>query len=130
MRAPVMHELKTLPEPFGAVRKGLKTAELRYDDRDFMPGDTLILKEWKPGKKKFTGRTYRCQITHITRLHQWVEGADHRWVMLSFVGHAEDLADWAVKKADQVLAELLKNGPRSHEEILAEALLLARRRFA
>lgn len=83
-RTPLEHELKTHPEPFTEVWSGRKTAELRLDDRDFRIGDTMILKEWKPKAKKFTGRTVTARITHITRLSRWIEGIDHRWVVLSF----------------------------------------------
>lgn len=79
------HELKTVPEYFRKVRNGKKTAELRLDDRDFMIGDKIILKEWKPRKKVFTGYEVPCIITDITRLAYVVPGDfDARWVMLSF----------------------------------------------
>lgn len=57
------HELKTWPSFFEAVERGTKTFECRKNDRDFAPGDTLILKEYDPAKEvaidewKFTGRT-------------------------------------------------------------------------
>ena len=41
----MIHELKTLPEYFEAVRKGDKTFELREDDRNFKVGDYLALNE-------------------------------------------------------------------------------------
>ncbi len=41
-----VHELKTWPESFRAVRAGAKTHEVRKNDRDFRVGDVLVLWEW------------------------------------------------------------------------------------
>lgn len=41
-----VHSLKTWPEYFQPSVSGIKTFELRDDDRNFQTGDTLILKEY------------------------------------------------------------------------------------
>ena len=61
------HELKTWPGSFQAVWDGDKTAEFRLDDRGFEVGDTLVLKEWGPIKKEYSGRIICAIITHILR---------------------------------------------------------------
>lgn len=43
-----VHELKTWPEFFTAIREGVKTFDIRKDDRNFAVGDELILREWQP----------------------------------------------------------------------------------
>ena len=47
---------KTWPEIFELVEKGKKNFDLRLDDFDIKEGDTLILEEWDPNKKEYTGR--------------------------------------------------------------------------
>lgn len=77
-----IHKLKILPEYFRKVKNGLKKAEIRFDDRDFMPGDRLLLQEWKPRKKEYTGREIDTVITDITRLCYVIPEVDHRWCVL------------------------------------------------
>lgn len=67
------HHLKTLPPYFQAVMAGLKTAELRKDDRDFQVGDILVLEEWDG-----VGRELTRVVTHIVRGGEWLG-----YVMLS-----------------------------------------------
>jgi ASC-1-like (ASCH) protein len=45
-----IHHLKTWPSYFQAIKRGEKPFEVRRNDRDFKPGDTLILQEWEPRK--------------------------------------------------------------------------------
>lgn len=78
------HNLKTHPDPFDQVWKRKKTAELRLDDRDFRIGDLMILREWKPRAKRFSGRWVRAEITAITWLGQWIPGVTEPYAMLSF----------------------------------------------
>lgn len=91
------HELKTDPEPFEAVRRCLKTHEIRLNDRDYAVGDLLVLKEteftgqqMKPGIDRgalpliYTGRECRREVSHIQTGYGLADG----WCILSFAGAA------------------------------------------
>lgn len=58
------HELKILPEFFDAVVHGVKTFELRKNDRNFAVGDILLLKEWK---HEYTGREVYVRVKYILK---------------------------------------------------------------
>lgn len=58
------HHLKILPEYFNPVRLGLKSFEIRNNDRDYRVGDTLLLKEYENGN--FTGNMVKAIVTYIT----------------------------------------------------------------
>jgi len=47
---------KILPEYFELVKSGKKKFELRLVDFDIKEGDILVLEEWNPKTKKYTGR--------------------------------------------------------------------------
>lgn len=68
------HVLKTWPQYFRAIKSGLKTFEIRRDDRGFKVGDTLILKEWQPESPGaipgYTGHDLEVQVTYITDWEQ------------------------------------------------------------
>ena len=51
-----LHELKTWPWYFSEILTGVKQFELRKNDRNFECGDTLLLREWDPDTKEYTGR--------------------------------------------------------------------------
>ncbi len=61
------HELKTWPDYFYRVFAGRKRFEVRKNDRDFQIGDTLILKEYDPETKTYTGRELYKEITYILK---------------------------------------------------------------
>ena len=62
-----LQELKCWPEPFQALRDGWKRHEVRkIDDRKFLVGEQIILREWDDCKKLYTGRQLRAQITYIS----------------------------------------------------------------
>lgn len=56
--------LKTWPEYFQAIVRGEKTFEVRKDDRGFAVGDTLVLQEYDPDKKEYTGEKTSVRVTY------------------------------------------------------------------
>lgn len=59
------HDLKIWPEYFQAVKSGIKPFEVRKDDRTFLEGDVLLLREWNPDTKAYTGRELRRKVTYV-----------------------------------------------------------------
>ena len=60
-----VHELKTWSKYFKAVIEGRKTFDFRVNDKDFKEGDTLILKEWDPDIKGYTGAEATFEVGFI-----------------------------------------------------------------
>lgn len=59
------HNLKTWPRFFGAVMAGVKTFEIRKNDRGFMNGDTLRLEEWDPETQTYTGAVLLKYVRYV-----------------------------------------------------------------
>jgi hypothetical protein len=59
------HRLKTWPEYFQAVASDEKNFEVRQNDRNFKVGDIVVLEEYDPEKKEYTGRQELRVITYI-----------------------------------------------------------------
>ena len=59
------HILKTWPEYFQAVWSGEKTFEVRVYDRDYQVGDVLVLKEFDPKTKEYTGSALCKKVTYL-----------------------------------------------------------------
>ncbi len=59
-------EKKIWPEFFDKVKEGIKTYELRLADFECQPGD-LVLKEWDPKTKQYTGRQLEKTITDVVK---------------------------------------------------------------
>jgi ASC-1-like (ASCH) protein len=59
---------KAWPELFELVRQGKKEVDLRLADFDVSPGDTLVLQEFDPETKEFTGREIRKEVKNVTRI--------------------------------------------------------------
>lgn len=64
------HELKSWPPFFRRVMSGAKKSELRRDDRGFAVGDTLLLREWDPGVRSYTGAWETREVTDVVREQQ------------------------------------------------------------
>jgi len=92
------HELKTDPDVFDAVALGLKTFEIRKDDRGFKVGDGLLLRRTRASglamkngaALEYTGEEERRVITHI--LAGPVYGLAEGWVILSIAPLSSALA--------------------------------------
>jgi hypothetical protein len=56
---------KIWPEYFDAVASGKKKFELRLNDFEVREGDTLILEEWDPKTKQYTGRKTDKKMTYV-----------------------------------------------------------------
>ncbi len=61
----MVHELKTWIEYFQLVECGVKPFELRKNDRDFLAGHELLLREYDKVTKKYTGRILHRKITYV-----------------------------------------------------------------
>lgn len=59
------HELKTHTKYFHDIWCGNKRFELRRNDRNYRSNDRLILKEYNPDTKVFTGRQINADVVYI-----------------------------------------------------------------
>ena len=95
---PKVHELKTDSAVFSAVLSGLKTYEIRKNDRGFEVDDTLILRETQHTGAEmaagatliYTGRLVRARVSHV--LAGPVYGLAQGWVILSLAKATEPAA--------------------------------------
>lgn len=79
------HRLKTHPKYFQYVRAGLKTFELRKNDRDYEVRDELVLEEYYPGifDGGYTGQIERRRIGYILE-HASEYGLSDDYCILGF----------------------------------------------
>lgn len=61
----MIHELKIWPEFVEPLNAGLKPYEIRYDDRNYKVGDTIVFKEYNHRLKKYTGRIGTGKIIYM-----------------------------------------------------------------
>ena len=65
-----IHRLKSWPQFFRDINAGVRTHELRKNDRNFRVGDCLILQEYDPEKMEYTGHELTAEITSMTSFAQ------------------------------------------------------------
>ncbi len=58
-------EKKIWPKFFQKILDGKKTYELRLADWECNEGDILVLKEWNPDTKKYTGRVIEKEVAYV-----------------------------------------------------------------
>jgi len=61
-------EKKCWPKYFESIVSGDKNFEVRIADFEAKKGDTLILKEWAPDTKQYTGREIKKEITYVAKM--------------------------------------------------------------
>jgi hypothetical protein len=61
------HELKSWPQFFQPEIDGMKTFEIRINDREggFHVGDLLYLREWSPETKEYSGREAYFRVLYV-----------------------------------------------------------------
>ena len=62
-------EKKIWPEFFGKILSGEKTFEIRLADFECGKGDRLVLREYDPKTKEYTGRKIERTVTYVARLN-------------------------------------------------------------
>ena len=60
-------EKKTLPEYFEKILSGEKKFELRLADWECNVGDILVLREWDPKTKDYTGRQIEKEVACVVK---------------------------------------------------------------
>ena len=61
------HEKKTWPDYFQKIWEGKKTYETRLADWECKEGDILVLREWDPETKDYTGRVLEKKVTFVAK---------------------------------------------------------------
>jgi len=77
------HVLKVDPGYYDAIVNGLKTFEIRKNDRGYRVGDLLRLKEYDPGTEKYTNRTVRMIVQYIIGHEDFPEGIPEGYVVMA-----------------------------------------------
>ena len=60
---------KVWPECFELMKSGKKRFELRLADFKIKEGDVLVLEEYEPKKKKYTGRKIKKKVRYILKFN-------------------------------------------------------------
>lgn len=60
-------EKKVWPEYFAKIASGEKTYELRLADWECNSGDILVLREWDPKIKEYTGRVLEKEVGYVLK---------------------------------------------------------------
>ena len=58
---------KIWPKFFEDVAGGKKKFELRLNDFEINEGDTLVLEEWNPKTKEYTGRVIEKNVIYVSK---------------------------------------------------------------
>lgn len=73
-RQPIGHVIKSWRDSFDDVYLGRRAFEVRRDDRDYAPGDTVVLVEYDRDTKEHTGRSLTRVVGNLFRGKPFPEG--------------------------------------------------------
>jgi hypothetical protein len=62
-----IHQVKSWPEYFQPITNGVKTFDLRKNDRNYQVGDEISFEEFRPGVGEYTGKMATRKIVFILR---------------------------------------------------------------
>lgn len=68
-----VHELKTIQPFFDDVARGIKTFEIRLNDRGFQAGDILLLREWDEDADKFGQRIVVRTVAYVLQDERFLQ---------------------------------------------------------
>jgi hypothetical protein len=131
---PLVHELKTWPGHFQHILDGTKTFDFRRDDRGFMPGDTVLLREYDPRALAgmntlarvfapesvcYTGRTVTRRIGFVLKGDVFGHPLGE-YAILSLVDPSEGeresaVVDFALTEVERQVTDALKDMPETDE---------------
>ncbi|MDI6603128.1 MAG: DUF3850 domain-containing protein [Patescibacteria group bacterium] len=60
---------KIWPKWYKLIKEGKKNVELRLADFKIKSRDILILEEWDPKKKKYTGKSLKRKVKRVTKIN-------------------------------------------------------------
>lgn len=60
---------KTWPKYFQKILEGKKKFDLRLADFELHEGDTLVLEEYNPETKEYTGRNIKKKVKFVTKFN-------------------------------------------------------------
>ncbi len=116
-----VHELKCWPGPFQAMVEGRKRHEFRRNDRGFIVGDTLCLREWDNFAENYTGRTLAANVTYKTCAGQF--GIPPGYVVMSLAIPPPDAPQPSkAEERNAVLEEAARVCDAIHDDYRAESL--------
>ncbi len=78
-------EKKAWPEDFERVSSGKKNFDVRLGDEAYAAGDILVLREWDPEKKTYTGRSLEKKIKYVAKTKQMPYWTEEQTVANGFV---------------------------------------------
>lgn len=94
------HELKTWPAFFEPIESGVKTFEIRTNDRGFAVGDYLWLREYDPLTSTYTGQSVVKRVSYL------LDAPDFCGLSLGYV--ALSLGSLSNRESSEVFAVLEK----------------------